>query len=68
MKEQSSRLGTENIPKLLTSLSVPAFMGMFLSTLFNVIDTIFIARGVGTLGRPMKGERSFRRFKKRWHT
>lgn len=50
MKEQSRRLGTENIPKLIWSLSLPAFMGMFFSMLFNVVDTIFIARGVGTLG------------------
>ncbi|WP_026702901.1 MATE family efflux transporter [Salibacterium aidingense] len=50
MNEQSRRLGTESIPRLVMLLSFPAFSAMFISTLFNLIDTIFIARGVGTLG------------------
>jgi putative MATE family efflux protein len=50
MKEQASRLGTEKIPKLLLNLSLPAFIGMFVAALYNVIDAIFIARGVGTMG------------------
>ncbi|WP_258871428.1 MATE family efflux transporter, partial [Halobacillus trueperi] len=50
MKQQSQRLGTEPIPKLLTNLSVPAMIGMFVMALYNVVDTLFIARGVGILG------------------
>ncbi|UFJ39893.1 MATE family efflux transporter [Brevibacillus humidisoli] len=50
MREQSTRLGTESIPKLLLNLSLPAAAGMFVSSLYNVVDTIFIARGVGTEG------------------
>lgn len=50
MKQQSSRLGKEKIPELMLKLSVPAFIGMFVMALYNVIDTIYIARGVGTLG------------------
>ncbi|WP_226585416.1 MATE family efflux transporter [Halobacillus litoralis] len=50
MKEQSQRLGSQPIPKLLANLSIPAMIGMFVMALYNVIDTLFIARGVGILG------------------
>ncbi|MCA0985096.1 MATE family efflux transporter [Halobacillus yeomjeoni] len=50
MKEQSQRLGTQPIPKLLANLSIPAMIGMFVMALYNVVDTLFIARGVGILG------------------
>lgn len=50
MKKQSKELGTEKIPKLLLKLSLPAFIGMFVGSLYNVVDTIFIARGIGTIG------------------
>lgn len=50
MKQQSEQLGIEPIPKLLTKLAVPAMFGMFVMALFNVVDTIFIARSVGTIG------------------
>lgn len=50
MKQQSTRLGKEKIPNLMISLSVPAFIGMFVMALYNIVDTIFVARGVGTLG------------------
>ncbi|MDO9534167.1 MAG: MATE family efflux transporter [Bacillota bacterium] len=50
MSQQSERLGKEPIPKLLTELGVPAFIGLFMMGFYNIVDTIFIARGVGTLG------------------
>jgi putative MATE family efflux protein len=50
MKQQSERLGIEPIPKLLVKLSIPAMVGMFVMALYNVVDTIFIARSVGTVG------------------
>ncbi|WP_181350185.1 MATE family efflux transporter [Thalassobacillus sp. CUG 92003] len=50
MKEQSQRLGTQPIPKLLWNLSAPAMIGMFVMALYNVVDTLFIARGVGIMG------------------
>nr|WP_245676693.1 MATE family efflux transporter [Bacillus solimangrovi] len=34
----------------MVQLSVPAFIGMFVMALYNVVDTIFIARSVGTIG------------------
>ncbi|MGM0652189.1 MAG: MATE family efflux transporter [Bacillota bacterium] len=50
MKQQSKRLGCDPIPKLLASLAVPATVGMLVMATHNVIDTIYIARGVGTIG------------------
>lgn len=50
MKEQSERLGRDPITTLLTSLAVPATVGMLVMALHSVIDTIYIARGVGTIG------------------
>lgn len=49
MKERSIRLGNEKISKLLFNLSLPATIGMIVNALYNVVDTIFIGRGVGSL-------------------
>jgi putative MATE family efflux protein len=38
------------IGRLLLKLSLPAFLGIFVMTLYNVVDTIFIGRYVGPLG------------------
>ena len=35
--------------KLLFSFSLPAFLGMFASGIYNIVDTIFISKGVGIL-------------------
>ncbi len=43
-------LDDDRIGQLLLKLSLPAFMGMFVMTLYNVIDTIFIGHYVGPLG------------------
>lgn len=50
MKEQSQRLGKEPIRSLLFKLSAPAMIGMLVMAFYNVVDTLFIARGVGILG------------------
>ncbi len=48
--EKSSRaLGEERIGPLLFRLSVPATVGMLAMALYNVVDTIFIGRGLGSL-------------------
>ncbi|SES36840.1 MATE family efflux transporter [Salipaludibacillus aurantiacus] len=49
-KEQSTRLGSEPVPKLLKSLSIPAMIGMVVMALYNVVDTIFISYFVGIDG------------------
>jgi len=43
-------LDDDRIGQLLFKLSLPAFVGMFVMTLYNVVDTIFIGHYVGPLG------------------
>lgn len=43
-------LSESNIKKLLIKLSLPAITGMFVMALYNIVDTIFVGRGVGALG------------------
>jgi len=43
-------LNDDRIGKLLLKFSLPAFLGLFVMTLYNVVDTIFIGRYVGSLG------------------
>ena len=43
-------LDDDHIGRLLFKLTLPAFMGMFVMTLYNVVDTIFIGHWVGPLG------------------
>ncbi|MBN1160880.1 MAG: MATE family efflux transporter [Dehalococcoidales bacterium] len=40
-------LDTEHIGRLLVKLATPAFFGMFVQTLYNVINTIFMGQFVG---------------------
>jgi putative MATE family efflux protein len=43
-------LDDDKIGRLLFKLSLPAFFGMAVMTLYNVVDTIFIGHYVGSLG------------------
>lgn len=43
-------LDDDRIGRLLFKLTLPAFLGMLVSTLYNVVDTIFIGHYVGPLG------------------
>jgi Na+-driven multidrug efflux pump len=47
---ETSVLDDDRIGRLLLTLSLPAFVGMFVMTLYNVVDTIFIGHYVGPLG------------------
>ena len=52
MAEKSAipvELGTEPIGKLLKNYAVPAIIAMTASSLYNIIDSIFIGHGVGPL-------------------
>ncbi len=49
MNFKSSRLGEQNIKTLLYKLSFPAAIAMMVNGLYNVVDAIFIGRGVGPL-------------------
>ncbi len=46
----SEQLGEEKISKLLISFSVPAVVAMLVNASYNIVDRIFIGRGVGSLG------------------
>lgn len=50
MKQQSERLGKDPVSQLLVVLAAPATAGMLLIALHNVINVIYIDRGVGVIG------------------
>ena len=50
MEHTTHHLGTERIGKLLFSLSLPSAIGMIVMASYNIVDAIFIGRGVGPLG------------------
>lgn len=43
-------LGEEKIGKLMMKFSIPCIMSLLVSSLYNIVDQIFIGRGVGYLG------------------
>jgi putative MATE family efflux protein len=50
IKTRSDMLAYEKIGRLLFKLSMPAIIGMMVQGLYNLVDTIFVGRFVGTLG------------------
>lgn len=48
-KGAAMELGTERIRKLLVQYAVPAIIAMTASSLYNMVDSIFIGQGVGPL-------------------
>lgn len=44
---ENHTLADKNIGKLLLKLSLPATFGMLVMAMYNVVDTIFVGRGVG---------------------
>lgn len=49
LKIAAMELGTERIRKLLVQYAVPAIIAMTASSLYNMVDSIFIGHGVGPL-------------------
>ena len=43
-------LATEKISKLIAKFAIPAIISMLVSSLYNIVDQIFIGQGVGMLG------------------
>ena len=43
-------LGKEKINKLLLTFSIPCVISMLINSIYNIVDQIFIGKGVGTLG------------------
>ena len=51
MHQNTNRyLAEEKIGKLLLKFSIPCIMSLLVSALYNIVDQIFIGRGVGYLG------------------
>lgn len=48
-QKATTALGTEKIGKLLMQYAVPAIIAMTASSLYNMVDSIFIGHGVGTM-------------------
>ena len=46
----TKQLGEGHIPSLILKFSGPAIVGMVVMSVYNVVDRIFIGRGVGSLG------------------
>ncbi|HBV49247.1 MAG TPA: MATE family efflux transporter, partial [Alistipes sp.] len=49
IRSAATELGTERIRKLLMQYAVPAVIAMTASSLYNMVDSIFIGQGVGPL-------------------
>ncbi len=43
-------LGRDNINKLLLSFAIPCVISMLINSVYNIVDQIFIGKGVGTVG------------------
>jgi putative MATE family efflux protein len=48
-KQMRNILDTDRVGHLLFTLTMPAFFGMLVQTLYNVVNTIFLGRAVGSL-------------------
>ena len=49
-EKKENPLGYEKIPRLLSQFAIPSIIAMLVSSLYNVVDQIFIGQGVGYLG------------------
>lgn len=48
--KKENPLGVDAIPKLLRQFAIPSIVAMVVSSLYNIVDQIFIGQGVGYLG------------------
>ena len=47
---QNNPLGSRPIPKMLVSFAIPSIFAMMVSSIYNLVDQVFIGHAVGTLG------------------
>ncbi|NLY81698.1 MAG: MATE family efflux transporter [Clostridiales bacterium] len=47
---KTAQMKEEKIPKLLLKFSLPAIVGLLVNSLYNIVDSIFIGRGIGDMG------------------
>ena len=50
VKMNENPLGYEKISVLLRRFAIPSIVSMLVSSLYNIVDQIFIGQGVGTIG------------------
>lgn len=50
MTESKNPLAYEKVSKLIAKFAIPAIISMLVSSLYNIVDQIFIGQGVGMLG------------------
>jgi putative MATE family efflux protein len=49
LPDAANRLGVQPVGKLLLKFSLPAITGMLVNALYNVVDRVFVGRGVGEI-------------------
>ncbi|MBV5349508.1 MATE family efflux transporter, partial [bacterium] len=49
MNQKTKDLAELSVPKLMLKFFIPAFIGVFLNALYNIVDRIFIGQGVGSM-------------------
>src|SRR6056297_3456334 len=49
MTKKHQELGYKNINNLLVKLSLPSMIAMFANAIYNIIDTIFVGRGIDAI-------------------
>jgi Na+-driven multidrug efflux pump len=47
--DKAHELGEGNIPRLMVKYFIPAFIGVFVNALYNIVDRIFIGQGVSAV-------------------
>jgi len=47
--DKTKELGEQNVGKLMLRFFIPAFIGVFVNALYNIVDRIFIGQGVGSM-------------------
>ena len=50
MTQTENPLGSRPLPSLLRAFAIPSVLAMLVSSLYNIVDQIFIGQGVGYLG------------------
>ncbi|MDP3433259.1 MAG: MATE family efflux transporter, partial [Bacteroidota bacterium] len=49
MIEKTKELAELNIARLMLKFFIPAFIGVFVNALYNIVDRVFIGQGVGSM-------------------
>ncbi len=49
MNEKTKELAELNVSRLMLKFFIPAFIGVFVNALYNIVDRIFIGQGVGSM-------------------